>query len=70
VVVQPHLLFAGALVDRIATAVARLAGEYPETQWLVSAHLGPSELVADAIVDRARRVLGRPATSSGQACTA
>jgi sirohydrochlorin ferrochelatase len=55
VVVQPHLLFGGILVDRIAVLVARYTAAHPRIQWLVTGHLGPSELAAKAIIDRARQ---------------
>ncbi len=57
VVVQPHLLFAGELLGRIEAIVARFARDYPQTQWLVARHLGPSELVVNAVLDRARSAL-------------
>jgi sirohydrochlorin cobaltochelatase len=54
VVVQPHLLFAGALVDRIAQTVARFSTRFRSVQWLTTAQLGPSELVALSVLERAR----------------
>jgi sirohydrochlorin cobaltochelatase len=53
VVVQPHLLFAGVLVDRIARTVAEYAARSPHVRWVTAGHLGPSELVAQAILGRA-----------------
>jgi sirohydrochlorin ferrochelatase len=53
IVVQPHLLFAGLLLDRLGDAVALYAKRYSDSQWLTTSHLGPSELVASALLDRA-----------------
>lgn len=54
IVVQPHLLFGGVLVERIALAVADYAARYPQLQWITTGHLGPADLVAQALLDRAR----------------
>jgi sirohydrochlorin cobaltochelatase len=53
VIVQPHLLFDGVLVDRIGSAVAGHAQHHPRTHWQVAAHLGCDSLLADAIAARA-----------------
>jgi sirohydrochlorin ferrochelatase len=53
IVVQPHSLFGGVLLDRIRAAVGRFAELYPGAQWVVTEHLGPSECVAHALLDRA-----------------
>jgi sirohydrochlorin ferrochelatase len=57
IVVQPHLLFGGVLVDRIAAAVAQFAARFPRQQWLGAGPLGPSDLVAQAILARAAEPL-------------
>ena len=36
VVIQPHLLFGGVLLDRIAQTTAEYAARYPRQQWLVA----------------------------------
>jgi sirohydrochlorin ferrochelatase len=54
VVVQPHLLFAGVLVDRVDALVARYRRAHSEVEWLVARHLGPTAAVASALVERAR----------------
>ncbi|MFV2068998.1 MAG: sirohydrochlorin chelatase [Pirellulales bacterium] len=59
VIVQPHLLFHGQLVGQVAEHVARLRVDQPRLDWLVTPHLGPSALVANALVDRAAGVLQR-----------
>jgi sirohydrochlorin ferrochelatase len=53
VVVQPHLLFGGVLLDRVAAIVSEYAERYPGIQWATAAHLGPSKLVAQAALGRA-----------------
>lgn len=53
VVVQPHLLFQGELVDSVRQAVKAMAAIRPEKEWVVTRHLGPHELLAEAIVRRA-----------------
>ena len=54
VVVVPHLLFGGVLVERIAAAVAQHAAQQPSIEWLVASHLGDSDLLARAVLARAR----------------
>ena len=49
IVVQPHLLFAGQLLGRLQSQVAALAEKYRQQQWLVAQHLGPAQLVAEAV---------------------
>lgn len=53
IVVQPHLLFAGELLARVRSLVDALAAEYPSTDWLIAAHLGPDVEVVQAIIERA-----------------
>ena len=53
IVVQPHLLFGGVLLERIAALVEKYARWHPNIQWVTPAHLGPSRLVAQAALDRA-----------------
>ncbi len=52
IVVQPHLLFAGELLARVQSLVQRMARTYPATDWRVTEHLGPTELVSSAILAR------------------
>ena len=61
VVVQPHLLFGGVLLDRIRDVVARRAERHPRIEWLLSEHLGPAPHVARAIFARAAVALGSAA---------
>jgi sirohydrochlorin ferrochelatase len=50
VVVQPHLLFDGLIRANIEAQVAAAARRYPQTEWIVAQHLGPTARVARAIV--------------------
>jgi sirohydrochlorin cobaltochelatase len=51
VVVQPHLLFEGKFVREIQRQVAEAARRRRHVTWIVADHLGPSELLANALVD-------------------
>jgi len=53
VVVQPHLLFAGELVERIRAAVDATAAAYPAKAWSLADHLGPSPRLVPAVLERA-----------------
>ncbi len=57
IVVQPHLLFGGVLLDRIRGIVERYAQHHPDRQWVMTQHLGVSGHVASAILDRASAAL-------------
>jgi sirohydrochlorin cobaltochelatase len=57
IVVQPHLLFGGVLVDRIGAMVARVAARHPHPEWVVAGHLGTSPLIAAAVIGRAQALL-------------
>jgi sirohydrochlorin cobaltochelatase len=51
VVVQPHLLFPGALAARVDRAVDRIRTAHPAIDWLVTETLGPDRLVAETVVE-------------------
>jgi len=53
VVVQPHLLFGGVLVDRLRDEVAGRRRSSSAKQWVAASHLGPDELLVSAVVDLA-----------------
>jgi sirohydrochlorin cobaltochelatase len=55
IVVQPHLLFAGQVLDQIDDAVAKQSSRHAEREWITAAHLGPSPWVAESIVELCRR---------------
>lgn len=51
IVVQPHLLLPGALVDRARQAARAARARLGATEVLIAAPLGPHPLVAEAVVD-------------------
>lgn len=55
IVVQPHLLFAGEILERLRADIAALRAECTSTDWAVTGHLGPHALLADAVVDLIER---------------
>jgi sirohydrochlorin cobaltochelatase len=61
VIVQPHLLFDGLLLGRIGEIVAEFACRQPQTDWVVSGHLGlgPTPAVARAVAERMDVVVAR-----------
>lgn len=52
IVVQPHLLFRGLLLDGIRDAVARHAERRPDCEWILCDPLGATPLVAQAVWER------------------
>jgi sirohydrochlorin cobaltochelatase len=52
IIVQPHLLFEGALYQSILKQVDEVASEFPHKEFIVSGYLGPEPEVANAIVRR------------------
>ena len=52
VVVQPHLLFHGELLESIVARVSEIAPRWPQQQWLVAPHLGVADLLVDALLER------------------
>jgi sirohydrochlorin ferrochelatase len=53
VVVQPHLLFAGQVLDEIQAAVRSIERQTMGTEWILTRHLGPEEELVRAVVRRA-----------------
>lgn len=56
IIVQPHLLFAGQVLEEVRQAVSTAATSNSDAQkrdWIVVEHLGPSPLVARAIAETA-----------------
>lgn len=49
VVVQPHLLFTGQLLEKVRAGVAAAAERFPDRQWIVTGHLGPEPEITAAI---------------------
>jgi sirohydrochlorin cobaltochelatase len=54
IVVQPHVLFTGEVLAEVEKAVAALSAQQPDRQWIATSHLGPSPLVAEALLDLVR----------------
>jgi sirohydrochlorin cobaltochelatase len=52
VVVQPHLLFAGQVLDDVRAAVKLIEREAAGVEWIVAEHLGPAEELVRAILGR------------------
>jgi sirohydrochlorin cobaltochelatase len=55
IVVQPHLLFTGDVLAEINAAVDGFRAKDSQREWIVAPYLGPSPLVAEALLDLARR---------------
>jgi sirohydrochlorin cobaltochelatase len=52
VVVQPHLLFHGELLETVSARVAAIAALWPHQQWIVAPQLGPADLLVQAMLER------------------
>src|SRR5436190_12353693 len=60
VIVQPHLLFHGELIDSIESKVAKMATEHVETQWIVAPPLAdPAGIVTSATKSVQKVILDR-----------
>lgn len=57
VVIQPHLLFAGELLERLQRIVHTQDALSARQQWFMTEHLGCSAWVAEAVVDRFHQAL-------------
>lgn len=53
IVVQPHLLYPGRLLQRIHTHVAEMAAESPHIEWVSVGALGPDPRIVDYALDLA-----------------
>lgn len=58
IVVQPHLLFPGRLVERIHTRAEELRRKFPHVGWVTAGALGPDPRLADCVVDLAVHASG------------
>jgi len=54
VVVQPHILFEGVLLQRLRQRVADHRQRFPRVRWCLAERLAPHRLLAEATVDRVR----------------
>ena len=61
VVIQPHLLFQGELLHGLHHAVSDFRRRMRAIDWVVTGHLGPDALLADALIERAEQALTDPA---------
>ncbi len=59
VVVQPHLLFEGELIQQLRSKVLQCQLSFPGKQWLVARTLGADRMLADVFLDLAREHLIR-----------
>ena len=64
VVVQPHLLFAGELFERLQRIVHTQDQLYGRQQWLMADHLGCDQLVAAVVTDRFHQALANTEVQS------
>lgn len=61
VVVQPHLLFQGAILDSIGRQVEAASERHRQVRFLTTPHMGPDPRIAAAIADRIESLSGNPA---------
>ncbi len=54
VLVQPHLLFEGELIEQLRDKVLQCRLRYPDKQWLIARTLGADPKLADVFLDLAR----------------
>lgn len=57
VIVQPHLLFHGELLQAVQAQVEEWRRQVPRKQWLIAEHLGAASQVVTAVVDRCRQAM-------------
>ncbi len=57
VIVVPHLLFHGELVEKCARIVREFANRFPNTDWQLAGRLGPDQAVVAATADRIAKAL-------------
>lgn len=50
IIVQPHLLFAGELLEKVRAKVGHAAAAFPGRQWIAAGHLGPEPEIAAAVL--------------------
>lgn len=64
IVVQPHLLFEGELLAKLRGDVAQFGRQFPDCDWRVANHLGPDELLVDAVESLCRAAIDRCGTTA------
>ena len=55
IIVQPHLLFHGEILDHVHQSVRQACRRYPNKQWRCAEHLGPSPELAESLLDLAQQ---------------
>jgi sirohydrochlorin ferrochelatase len=55
IIVQPHLLFHGEILDHVQQSVRNACRRYPNKQWRCAEHLGPSPELAESLLDLAQQ---------------
>ncbi len=60
VIVQPHLLFDGALLKSLQQRIREVDGQQSSQRWLMTPHLGPAAEVAQSVIDRCREAESTP----------
>ncbi|MFO0906120.1 MAG: sirohydrochlorin chelatase [Pirellulales bacterium] len=60
VILQPHLLFHGELLETIRMQVDACSRQHDSIEWLLCGHLGPDVAVAEALAGRVREALILP----------
>jgi sirohydrochlorin ferrochelatase len=53
IVVQPHLLFRGELLERVRATVDNWGRQFPDREWIVTSHLGSHPLLCEAVLELA-----------------
>lgn len=67
VIVQPHLLFGGSLLEQVQAATASASRDDPTKQWLVTRQLGVDPLLVDLVAHRITTTLEtRPTPAVGK----
>ncbi len=59
IVVQPHLLFEGELIEQLRVKVLQCQLRFPNKQWLIARTLGADLMLADVFLDLAHEQLKR-----------
>ncbi|MFM8250268.1 MAG: CbiX/SirB N-terminal domain-containing protein, partial [Planctomycetota bacterium] len=57
IVVQPHILFQGDLLERVQTRIRVAAESDRQRTWYLAEHLGPEDELLDTILARGAEVL-------------
>ncbi|HUR12870.1 MAG TPA: sirohydrochlorin chelatase [Mycobacteriales bacterium] len=68
IVVLPYFLFAGVLPDRIVAQGHAWAGDHPDHEVLMAALIGPSDRLADLVIERWAEVAGEDLRMNCDTC--